>query len=103
VVPCSSVISRGRCVSRSVRVAGEAIPDWPRLRFIFADAAGSKASLNEALGRFRTTLLSYEGREGGDLGSPEGRMHEEGLSQRCSRHLRSVGSTKDWHLLCGTK
>ena len=54
----------------------------PVLRFMFADAGGSTASLNEAIEQVRTTLLSYEGREGGDLGSARRRMQRRGLSQR---------------------
>jgi hypothetical protein len=52
----------------------------PVLRFMFADAGGSTASLNEAIEQVRTTLLSYEDRDGGDLGSA--RRQRRGLFQR---------------------
>jgi hypothetical protein len=58
----------------------EAISRLPSaLRFMFADAGGSMASLNEAMEQVRMTLLSYEG---GDLGSARRRTQRRGLSQR---------------------
>jgi hypothetical protein len=54
----------------------------PVLRFMFADAGGNTASLNEAIEQVRTTLLSDEGREGGNPGSARQRTQRRGLSQR---------------------
>jgi hypothetical protein len=51
----------------------------PALRFTFADAGGSTASLNEAMEQVRMTLLSYEG---GDLGSARRRTPRRGVSRR---------------------
>jgi hypothetical protein len=53
----------------------------PALRFMFADAGGSTASVNEAMEQVRMTLLSYEGRDGGDLGSARRRTQRRGFSQ----------------------
>jgi hypothetical protein len=62
--------------------ADEAISQLPPvLRFMFADAGGSTVLLNEAIEQVRTTLLSYEDREGGDLGSARRRTQRRGLSQ----------------------
>jgi uncharacterized protein DUF6894 len=54
----------------------------PVIRFMSDDAGGGKASLNEALEQVRTTLLSYEDREGEDLDSARRRTQRRGLSQR---------------------
>ena len=54
----------------------------PVIRFMFDDAGGSTASFNEAIEQVRTTLLSYEDREGGDLGAARRRTQRRGLSQR---------------------
>jgi hypothetical protein len=54
----------------------------PVMRFMFDDAGGSPASLNNAIEQVRMTLLSYEGRAGGDLGSAPRRTQRRGLSQR---------------------
>jgi hypothetical protein len=54
----------------------------PMLRFMFGDAGGSPASLNEAVEQVRMTLLSYESREGEDLGSARRRTQRRGFSQR---------------------
>jgi hypothetical protein len=54
----------------------------PMLRFMFADAGGSPASLNEAIEQVRMTLLSYEGGEGEDLGSARRQTQRRGFSQR---------------------
>jgi hypothetical protein len=51
----------------------------PALRFMFADAGGSTASLDEAMEQVRMTLLSYQGV---DLGSARRRTQRRGLSQR---------------------
>jgi hypothetical protein len=50
----------------------------PALRFMFADASGSTASLNEAMEQVRMTLLSYEGGEAVDLGSARRRTQRHG-------------------------
>ena len=54
----------------------------PVIRFMSDDAGGGQASLNEALEQVRATLLSYEDREGGDVGSARRRPQRRGLSQR---------------------
>ncbi|SRR5258707_223662 len=54
----------------------------PVIRFMFEDADDSTASLNQAMEQVRTTLLSYEDREGGDLGSALRCTQRRGLSQR---------------------
>jgi hypothetical protein len=54
----------------------------PVIRFMFEDADDSTASLNKAMEQVRTTLLSYEDREGGDLGSALRCTQRRGLSQR---------------------
>jgi hypothetical protein len=54
----------------------------PAIRFMFDDAGGSTASLNKAIEQVRMTLLSYEGREGADLGSARQRTQRRGFSQR---------------------
>ncbi len=54
----------------------------PVIRFMFDDAGGSTASFNKAIEQVRMTLLSYEGREGWDLGSARRRTQRRGLSQR---------------------
>jgi hypothetical protein len=54
----------------------------PMLRFMFADAGGSPASLNEAIEQVRMTLLSYEGGKGEDVGSARRRTQRRGFSQR---------------------
>ena len=54
----------------------------PVIRFMFDDAGGSTASFNEAIEQVRMTPLSYEDREGGDLGAARRRTQRRGLSQR---------------------
>ena len=54
----------------------------PVIRFMFEDADDSTASLNKAMEQVRTTLLSYEDREGGDLGSALRSTQRRRLSQR---------------------
>jgi hypothetical protein len=54
----------------------------PVIRFMFEDADDSTASLNQAMEQVRTTLLSYEDREGGDLGSALRCTQRRRLSQR---------------------
>jgi hypothetical protein len=54
----------------------------PVIRFMFEDADDSTASLNKAMEQVRTTLLSYEDREGGDLGSALRCTQRRRLSQR---------------------
>lgn len=54
----------------------------PVIRFMFEDADDSTASLNKAMEQVRTTLLSYEDREGGDLGSALRCTQRRSLSQR---------------------
>ncbi|SRR6266478_5211964 len=54
----------------------------PVIRFMFEDADSSTASLNKAMEQVRTTRLSYEDREGGDLGSAPRCTQRRGLSQR---------------------
>src|SRR5229473_2998876 len=52
----------------------------PVIRFMFDDAGGSTASFNEAIEQVRMTPLSYEDREGGDLGAARRRTQRRGLS-----------------------
>jgi hypothetical protein len=52
------------------------------IRLMFEDADGNTASLNKAMEQVRMTLLSYEGREGEDLGSALLCRQRRGLSQR---------------------
>ncbi len=54
----------------------------PVIRFMFDDAGGSTASFNKAIEQVRMTPLSYEDREGGDLGAARRRTQRRGLSQR---------------------
>ena len=54
----------------------------PVIRFMFEDADDSTASLNKAMEQVRMTLLSYEDREGGDLGSALRCTQRRRLSQR---------------------
>jgi hypothetical protein len=54
----------------------------PVIRFMFDDAGGSTASFNEAIEQVLMTPLSYEDREGGDLGAARRRTQRRGLSQR---------------------
>ena len=54
----------------------------PVIRFMFEDADDSTASLNKAMEQVRTTLLSYEDREGGGLGSALRCTQRRRLSQR---------------------
>ena len=54
----------------------------PVIRFMFEDADDSTASLNKAMEQVRMTPLSYEDREGGDLGSALRCTQRRRLSQR---------------------
>jgi hypothetical protein len=54
----------------------------PVIRLMFEDADGNTASLNKAMEQVRMTLLSYEGREGEDLGSAPLCRQRRGLSPR---------------------
>jgi hypothetical protein len=54
-------------------------PVW---RFMLDDAGDSTALLNEAIEQVRITHLSYDGREGADLGSAPRPAQRRGFSQR---------------------